>query len=143
MIDYGKEGICADEVLEFSGIDIRQELKDGDNVSDKSDAFLLRMKTRVDAFVERYWFLRVPATFQRFNERMKRHYKLALLEQAVYVLRNGDISTDSGYDPEKGKVADPDYLKAISVAPNAIDHIIQMGFGRQVGGRLDGPWWLF
>ena len=50
-----------------------------------------------------------------FTDYQKYHYKHALLEQAIYIYKNGDISVDSGYDPDKGEVARPERY---AIAPN-------------------------
>jgi hypothetical protein len=36
-----------------------------------------------------------------------------------YVIRNSDISTDSGYNPETGPITDINYLERIALSNNA------------------------
>ena len=90
-------------------------LGDNDNPSDKANAFLYRN--------EDVWRPILIAVFSVKSIKnikplltTKKHYKLALLEQALYVLKNGDISVDSGYDQEQGIVARN--LKSLVIAPN-------------------------
>ena len=47
----------------------------------------------------------------------------AILNQAMYVYRNGDISLDSGYDPDKGIVAPREKLAALEITPAAINYL--------------------
>ena len=64
------------------------------------------------------------------------HYRLALLEQAYYVFRNSELSTDSGYDPDKGEIASAQTIRKLTIAPNAKDNLLLCGFWcTKIGNR--------
>lgn len=134
--------ITADEFRQYTGVDLEAELKDTANPSDKVNAFLRRVEDRMETYLNAHFFKRVTDHWPCFSEEQKRHYKLALIEQAYYVFKNGDISADSGYDPEKGIVASKRALGEITLAPNAKDHLRMTGlWSAHIGrGGYFGPW---
>lgn len=134
--------ITADEFTEYFGIDLAEELKDTANPSDKVNAFLQRIEDRMETFMNTHFFKNVSDLWPTFSENQKKHYKLALLEQAFYVFKNGDISTDSGYDPERGVIVSKYAKTEITIAPNAIDHLRMTGLwtGHIGNGGFFGPW---
>lgn len=134
--------ITADEFLQYTGINLREELNDTSNGSDKVNAFLKRTEDRIEAFLNAKFFKNVSDLYPEFSEFQKKHYKLALLEQAYYVFKNGDISSDSGYNQETLEIANQRKLRALAVAPNAIDHLRLTGlWSGFIGGKgLFGPY---
>lgn len=134
--------ITADEFLQYTGINLREELNDTSNDSDKVNAFLKRTEDRMEAFLNAKFFKNVSDLYPEFSEFQKKHYKLALLEQAYYVFKNGDISSDSGYNQETLEIANQRKLRALAVAPNAIDHLRLTGlWSGFIGGKgLFGPY---
>ena len=134
--------ITSDDFKEYFGIDLGAELVDTDNPSDKVNAFLKRIEDRMETFLNKHFFKNVTDLYPHFTDYQKYHYKLALLEQAYYVFKNGDISTDSGYDPEKGIVASKHARTEITLAPNAKDHLELTGLWTRYigGGSFFGPW---
>jgi hypothetical protein len=60
------------------------------------------------------------------------HLQIAILEQAMYVYRNSDLIQDSGYDPEKGKITDYNYIESIEICATAIREIKIAGLYNQV-----------
>lgn len=134
--------ITADEFLQYTGINLREELNDTSNGSDKVNAFLKRTEDRMEAFLNAKFFKNVSDLYPEFSEFQKKHYKLALLEQAYYVFKNGDISSDSGYNQETLEIANQRKLRALAVAPNAIDHLRLTGLwsGFIGGNGLFGPY---
>ena len=134
--------ITADEFLQYTGINLREELNDTSNGSDKVNAFLKRTEDRMEAFLNAKFFKNVSDLYPEFSEFQKKHYKLALLEQAYYVFKNGDISSDSGYNQETLEIANQRKLRALTVAPNAINHLRLTGlWSGFIGGKgLFGPY---
>lgn len=119
--------ITLDDFLEYTGIDLGAQLKGNANPSDKANAFLKRVEVRLESYLNSHFFKRVSDYYPRFNDYQKLHYKYALLEQALYVFRNGDISIDSGYEPDEGIKATRDDLDKLIIAPNAISHLQEIG----------------
>lgn len=136
--------ITADEFREYTGIDLEEELKDTSNPSDKVNAFLKRIEDRMEVFLNAHFFKNVTALYPCFSENQKYHYKLALIEQAYYVFKNGDISTDSGYDTDRGIIISKHARTEITLAPNAVDHLRMTGLwsAHLRSASFFGPWVL-
>lgn len=134
--------ITKEEFLEYTGIDLTAELKDTANPSDKVNAFLKRIEDRMEVFLNANFFKNIGDEWPAFNDNQKHHYKLALIEQAYYVFKNGDIYSDSGYDPDNGIVASKHALGEITLAPAAKDHLRMTGlWTAHIGNRgFFGPW---
>ena len=60
----------------------------------------------------------------------------ALLEQAIYIFKNSDISVDSGYDPEQGVKISRRTIEELSLAPNAKNYLRLCGlWSRHIDNR--------
>lgn len=129
----------------FPEIDLVEEL----GSKEKALGFLKRIEVRMEAFLNANVFKLVTDYWPVFTDYQKEHYKYALLEQAIYVFRNGDISVDSGYDLDEGVKITPKDKKAIVLAPNAVDHLVLCGlWSRHItypGNFGNGPFgnWFF
>ena len=78
--------------------------------------------------------------FKGAYAKVEEHYKKALLEQAIYIWRNGDMSVDSGYDLESGEKISRGKIKQISIASNTIDHLRMCGlWNRTIARTFWGP----
>ena len=132
-------------IKEYTGIDLIEELAGDSNPSNKADSFLFRVEVRMETFVEVNTYKRLDTEYRKFTDYQKLHYKFALLEQALYVFKNSDISVDSGYDPNTGIIANKNTLKSISLAPNARNELILCGlFDRHIRSKRSiewGTWW--
>lgn len=135
--------VNADEFLSYSGIDLHQYFKDNDNPSAQVESFIFRTETLLENWINAHFFRLVDEDYLKFTERQKKLYKIALMEQMMYVIRNGDITTDSGYNMTSGKVADTEYLNKVIIARNTLDALksagiittkIRTGFGSLRGG---------
>ena len=115
--------ITADEFREYTGIDLEEELKGQSNPSNKVNAFLKRIEDRMEVYLNAHFFKNINALYPCFTDEQKYHYKLALIEQAYYVFKNGDISTDSGYDQERGMVVENHQKQEIVVCQPCIDFL--------------------
>ena len=135
--------ITADEFKDYTGIDLSAELKDTSNPSNKVNAFIKRVEDRMEVYMNAHFFKNVSQLYPCFSNYQKDQYKLALIEQVYYVFKNGDIYSDSGYDPEKGIVASKHALSEITIAPAAKDHLRMCGLWTGHignGGGFFGPW---
>ena len=119
--------ITTDEFKEYFGIDLASELNDDDNPSNKAVAFLKRVEDRIETFLNANFYRNIDLEYIRFSSYQKQHFKRALLEQAIYIYKNGDISVDSGFDPEKGEIASRKTLKNLSIAENCKQELILCG----------------
>jgi len=139
--------ITLDEFKEYTGIDLELQMKSDDNPSNTANAFLYRIEVRMESILDARFYRKVSFEFPKFTDYQKLHYKYALLEQALYVFQNGDISVDSGYDPERGIIVKNDEKKDLIIAPNAKENLILCGLWcRKIKNRarsgLDG-WWMY
>lgn len=138
--------ITPEELMEYSGIDFEAKLKDDANPSNKVASFIFRWEVRLEAYLNARFFKKVTDEWPQFTDWQKQMYKYALMEQCMYVFRNGDLSTDSGYDPEKGEVIDIEKLKKLVIAPNAVEFLELTGLWNrhiQAPGFFTGGGWLW
>ena len=110
--------ISLDEFNEYFNIDLAAEF----GTVEKAKAFLKRIEDRLATFVDSNFNCNIDMKYPCFTDYQKYHYKLALLEQCIYIFKNGDISVDSGYDPEKGEIAAKPGVK-YAIAPNCKDNL--------------------
>lgn len=138
--------INADDFKQFFGIDLEAELKTNDNPSDEVDSFLNRIEVRMSTFIDCQFYRNVDKEYPTLTDYQKQHYKYALLEQAYYVLTQGDLSVDSGYDVQEGEKASRTHLNNIKFSSNAIEHLILCGFwNRKIRNRFRGGFggWMY
>lgn len=135
--------ITLDEFKEYTGIDLEASLVKDDNPSNTALAFLKRIEVRMEAFINGNFNRNIDKEYREFSDYQKQEYKYALLEQALYIFRNGDISVDSGYDPEKGEVISGGKIRNLSIAPNAKDHLRTCGIWNRNIGRNFRTGWFF
>lgn len=135
--------ITPDDFQQYFGIDLGARLKGDANPSDKAFAFLKRIEDRMEAYLNAHFFKNIRVEYTRMSDFQKEKYRLALLEQAIYVFKNGDISVDSGYDPDEGIKISSHARNELILAPNAKDNLrlsgIWTGFINS-GGGFFGPW---
>lgn len=115
--------ITSEDYKEMFGEDLHAILHDGDNPSNKVDALLFRVEEQVATAIDSKFCRQIDKEYRRFSDYQKKHYKLALLYQVYYMLYNSDLSNDSGYDREVGKIADRNYLQSIALSSNTIEHL--------------------
>lgn len=132
--------VSLDEFKTFSGIDLEDALGDG------ASAFVNRTEVRMNTFVNCFGGQNVDVTFPNLSDYQKQEYKYALIEQMIYVLRNGEIGVQSGYDQANLKTENSFILMAKSIAPYARQHLINCGLLsghlRNYGRSLTFAGWL-
>lgn len=119
--------ITLDDFKLYSGIDLEAEMKSDGNPSRTAEAFLLRTITRLESYLTARYFRSPEREYKDMTDYQKYHYKLALIEQCMYIYKVGDVTMDSGYDADFGKRTDINYLKQISIAPNAENELMNCG----------------
>lgn len=127
--------ITKDEFEEYFGINLSSELG-GDM---EAIRFIKRIEDRLATFVDSNFNCNIDMKYPCFTDYQKYHYKLALLEQCIYIFKNGDISVDSGYDPEKGEVAAKPGVK-YAIAPNCKDNLRLCGIWNRNVPNMS-PFW--
>lgn len=136
--------ITPDDFRDYFGIDLGAQLKGNANPSNKAIAFLMVIEDRMEAYLNANFFKLVTDEWVNFTDWQKEQYKKALLEQAIYVFRNGDISIDSGYEPDEGVKIRRQEIKELSLAPNAMDYLRLCGlWSRHINIRRNTGWIWF
>lgn len=115
--------ITLDDVQSYGGVDLVTEL----GTTEAATAFLTRIETRLESFLDARMHQSVERRFPELTDYQKRQYKLALIEQAIYVWKNGETAVDSGYDPSEGLKATEGTLIGLTVCREAKQHLIQAG----------------
>lgn len=119
--------ITADDFKEYFGIDLELELKNSANPSDTVNAFLKRIEDRIAIYLDAMFYRNVDEEYPEFSDLQKECYSKALLEQAIYVFRNGDLSVDSGVDYDRGEVLSNDTINKKIIAPNCKMYLLKCG----------------
>lgn len=134
--------ITPDDFKQYFGIDLDLELRNSANPSDTAEAFIMRIEDRIASFIDAEFYRKVDEEYPMFTDYQKQHYAKALLEQAIYVFKNGDISVDSGYDTENGERASNDTIIKKSIAPNCRNELLLCGlWTRKINGSRYGSIW--
>ncbi len=111
--------VTENDFLEYTGIDLNTELK-GD--SSAATRFLNRAENLFlnwcDANLgSRYWSWEYISNNPQYAESVRQ----AVLEQSLYMYRNGDLFSDSGYDPQRGSMISKDDLRRRAISDTAVD----------------------
>ena len=117
--------VSGDMFLEYTGVNLSDKLRNSDNPSDQVNAFLFRVETRLMKWVDKYGFRVV--SWNDLTPYQVTSFQFAILDQAYYMWKNGDIAMDSGYDQESGQTADPHILEEITVCKPAIESLLNSG----------------
>lgn len=116
---YKPEYISADDFLAYWGVDLRVTMK---NDMGSVDSFLYRreqeIKTCIDSQTFRHYKWRELSPFQLAA------LKEAMLIQAMYIFRNGEIALDSGYDPDRGIVIQQTDLSNLVICEQAKQKLV-------------------
>lgn len=117
--------VTPDDFKNYWGIDLRNALRDDDNVSNQADRFLERVQDRLENWINNNTFRRLK--FEQLNPFQMENFKKAILTQAMYMYKQGDMGLDSGYDSEKGVIVDRGTLVQLQVCQAAIDYLSNAG----------------
>ena len=135
--------ITVDDFRTYWGVDLINEFsqKGMANPSITADVFLYRVETRLKAYIDTNTFRRYERN--TLNSIQQKYFCMALLEQAYYVYRNSDIASDSGYDPDKGIIAEKEILQDLAISEPAKQYLIASGlWSKQIKPRLrTGGFW--
>ena len=137
--------ITPNDYLNYFGENLNDILPDDDMPSGKAERFIARVEDEVASMLDDKCFKRIDYEYGNFSEYQKKCYKLALLHQCKYKIKNGDISNDSGYDPQTGKIISNNELKEIELSRNTIRYLNLCGlWNRNIKGTLGGgSGWMY
>ena len=115
--------INKDDFKNVFNINLDEEIQNGDT----PEAFIFRLENRLATFLDAHFYRNIEKEYPEFSEYQKFHYSMALLEQGMYILRNGDISVDSGYSYDSGEISSTYLIEEKSIAPNCKQHLLVCG----------------
>lgn len=115
--------ITLDDFKGYTGKDLVELL----GSTEAANSFLARVEIRMEAFLEARMHQNISLRYPHFTDSQKMHYKFALLEQADYITRVGEISKDSGYDPDSGLKIDQGSLISLAIDRNAKEQLMLAG----------------
>lgn len=131
--------ITADDYLQYFGVDLNAVLPDDDAPNGKAERFIKGVEDDVSLFLQEKCFRRIDDEYHLFSDHQKECYKLALLNQCKYKLRNGDIGNDSGYDPNTGEIIAASKLSNLVLSQKTISYLKNAGlYCRKLGGSRVG-----
>ena len=117
--------ITIDEFDNYWSANLREMLRTSANPSNQAELFLARVENRLMAYIDNNTFRRYE--YEELQGKQLAAFKEAIILQAMYVYKNGDIGMDSGYDAERGSVINRANLVEISVCQDAIDVLSNAG----------------
>lgn len=119
--------VTVDDFKNYWGKDLRSILRSDDNDSNQAERFLARVEDRLMNWIDNNTFRRIPYDQLRSNPRQFENWQKAILTQAMYMYRNGDLGIESGLDTEKGIIAARSDLVELEVCQAAIDYLSNAG----------------
>lgn len=119
--------VTVDDFKNYWGIDLRNRLRSDDNESNQAERFLARVEDRLMNWIDNHTFRRIKYEDLKFRPQQNENWKKAILTQAMYMYKNGDLGIDSGYDSEKGIVTARSDLVELEVCQATIDYLSNAG----------------
>jgi hypothetical protein len=119
--------VTVDDFKNYWGIDLRERLRSDDNTSNQAERFLARVEDRLMNWIDNNTFRRLKYDELKFKPRLYENWQKAILTQAMYMYKNGDLGIDSGYDAEKGIVTARSDLVELEVSQATIDYLSNAG----------------
>lgn len=120
-IDYTSPYISEREYLLKKGVDLKAELQDDDNKSNKVKRFIEDITHFImDYFTFNYAcneLNRLTSDFSKLPEWRRKRFHFGMLEQIEYVLNNGLIHTDSGVNRDLNTILD---MERIQISTSAM-----------------------
>lgn len=124
--------VTPDDYNNFFGRNLNAMLKIKDNTSNVANIFLMHVEDKILNRIDATSFRMNRWEVEDLSELQLENLQKAILYQAEYVIRNGDIFSDSGYDLEKGEVISIEKLQKIAVCRTSIDLLKNGGLFNQV-----------
>lgn len=122
--------VTKDDFFNYTNIDLDDALKIKDKSSNLANLFLLRVEDRLMSYIDAETY-RI-FSWNTLNANQKENFQKAIIEQTEYILRNSDLFTDSGYDPEKGIIVEYSKLYEIMICKTAINYLKGAGLYNKV-----------
>lgn len=114
----------------YTGRSLNAELKANQNESNKANLFLMQIEDMLLARIDKVSFRLYD--WNCLSEFQKECLQKAIIVEVEYIIRNSNLFTDSGYDPERGEIIDINKLQNIAICPTAIDFLSNCGLYNHV-----------
>ena len=124
--------VTPDDYTNFFGQNLNAMLKIKDNTSNVANIFLMHTEDKILNRIDATSFRTNRWEVEDLSELQLENLQQAILYQAEYMIRNGDIFSDSGYDLEKGEVISIEKLQKIAICRTSIDLLKNCGLFNQV-----------
>lgn len=95
--------ITPNDYLNYFGENLDSILPPDDKPSGKADRFIKQVEDEVAMMLEVCCFKRIDEEYYELTDHQKYCYKMALLMQAKYKIKNGNLANESGYNPNSGR----------------------------------------
>mgnify|MGYP004643454335 CR=1 FL=1 len=118
------------DYLNYIGRDLNFELKANQNESNKANLFLMQIEDMLLARIDKTSFRLY--SWDCITEYQKDCLQKAIIIEANYIIRNSNLFTDSGYDPDRGEIIDINKLQNVAICPSAIDFLSNCGLYNHV-----------
>lgn len=109
----------------YTGKNLKSILDPNSEIQNACNLFLLQIENRIMTKVDNMSF-RIRS-WDNLTPLQKEKMQLAIIEQAEYTLRNGDLVTDSGYDLEKGEIISAEKLRQIEICNMSLEYLQSCG----------------
>ncbi|WP_281512259.1 hypothetical protein [Mammaliicoccus vitulinus] len=109
----------------YTGKDINLLLHSNSNESNKANLFFVAIEDKLLSRIDMMSFR--LSKWENLSPYQLECLQKAIIYQAEYVLRNSDLSTDSGYDVGEGEKIDYDKLQKIAICGASIDILTVCG----------------
>jgi hypothetical protein len=139
-MDLNNIKVSPDEFKEYTGIDLKSRLTDGTGTP---ELFLYRVQARLNAYIDTHFFYNFSSVNNPPTAEQIADYKTAVIEEALYYFRNGDLSVDAGRDDEGGIRATREQIESLMIAPDAKLYLMRAGlWNRQISSYgFSFRWW--
>lgn len=118
-----------DNFREYTGRDLEQEYQQAGetNPSLAVERFIARVELRLVAYINKMFNKQIDSEWFCWSEKQKLNFKYALCEQIEYMLINGDIALDSGYDRKEGAKIGRAHLNEITLCEPCLTFLHNVG----------------
>ncbi|MCR4661680.1 MAG: hypothetical protein K5765_06775 [Clostridia bacterium] len=117
--------VTVDDFNNYWGMNLRNLLRSNDNESVQAEGFLARVEDRLMNWIDNNTFRRIKYT--ELSKLQYENWQKAILTQAMYMLKNGDLGIESGFDIENGIKVPRSDLVELEVCQAAIDYLSNAG----------------
>lgn len=126
-MEFKPKFVTVDDYKNFSGKDLRNQLKSDDNESNQAERFLYLVEEHLMTWIDHKTFRKVG--FDCLTPYQLEKFQLAILYQAQYTFKQGSLALglENGVDAERGVVITDEQISQTEVCHAAIEHLSVAG----------------